>query len=372
MANQPPVRAFSTILVLAAALAPAGYAHDFEITSIVMVLTGDGRFQADVSVDADALALGLPPNADTAQVAADMAALDEAALERAIERARTTIEALIEVRFDGREAPTQVEFPHHGTPAAAVAEIPSVLGAIARLRGRVPPNAGTVSLRAGETLKTIELKFFGAGEPAAYLLSPGEESPGYPVGGGAAPVQGVWGRYLTLGFEHILPKGIDHILFVLGLFLLSIRLRPLLLQVTAFTLAHSLSLALSMLDIVSLASRPVETLIALSIAYVAIENIATSELKAWRPFVVFMFGLLHGLGFAGVLRELGIPDDRFLPALVAFNVGVEAGQLTVIGLAFLAVGRLRGKPWYRRAVVVPASLGIAVTGLYWAWERALG
>ena len=137
-------------------------------------------------------------------------------------------------------------------------------------------------------------------------------------------------QYLWLGYTHILPKGLDHILFVLGIFLLSPRWQTMLLQVTAFTVAHSITLGLSIYGIVSLPSRIVEPLIALSIAYVAIENLLTRELKPWRLALVFMFGLLHGLGFAGVLRELGLPREEFLTALVTFNLGVEGGQLTVI------------------------------------------
>src|SRR5262249_25622395 len=110
-------------------------------------------------------------------------------------------------------------------------------------------------------------------------------------------------QYLKLGYTHILPKGIDHILFVLGLFLLSLQLRPILMQVTTFTIAHSITLGLSMYGIVSLPSRVVEPLIALSIAYVAVENLITRELKPWRLALVFSFGLLHGMGFAGVLKE---------------------------------------------------------------------
>ena len=96
----------------------------------------------------------------------------------------------------------------------------------------------------------------------------------------------------------------------------------------------------------------------------------TSELKPWRPIVVFCFGLLHGMGFAGVLRELGLPRDQFVPALVAFNVGVELGQLSVVALAFAVVGRFRSRGFYRKAIVIPASLAIAAVGVYWAVERA--
>lgn len=172
-------------------------------------------------------------------------------------------------------------------------------------------------------------------------------------------------QYLWLGYTHILPKGVDHILFVLGLFLLSVKIKPLLMQVTAFTIAHSITLGLSMYGVVSLPSRIVEPLIALSIAYVAIENLITRELKPWRIALVFMFGLLHGLGFAGVLRELGLPRDEFLTALLTFNLGVEGGQLTIIAGAMLLTFPFMKNGWYRQRVVIPASLLIAAAGLYW-------
>ena len=172
-------------------------------------------------------------------------------------------------------------------------------------------------------------------------------------------------QYLRLGYTHILPKGLDHILFVLGIFLLSPRLRTMLLQVTAFTIAHSITLGLSMYGVVSLPSRIVEPLIALSIAYVAVENIVTRELKPWRLALVFTFGLLHGLGFAGVLRELGLPRNEFLTALLTFNLGVELGQLTIIAGAMIAVSPFMKKGWYRQRVVIPASILIAAIGVYW-------
>ncbi len=180
-------------------------------------------------------------------------------------------------------------------------------------------------------------------------------------------------RYVVLGFTHILPKGLDHILFVLGLFLLASRMKPLLIQVTAFTVAHSITLALAVYGVVALSPRIVEPLIALSIVYVAIENVLTPKLKPWRVLVVSGFGLLHGLGFAGVLTELGLPREEFVTALIGFNVGVELGQLTVIALAFLAVGAwFRQRDWYRARVTVPASLAIAAVGLFWTIERVIG
>ena len=143
-----------------------------------------------------------------------------------------------------------------------------------------------------------------------------------------------------------------------------------LLQVTAFTIAHTITLALTIYGVVSLRPAIVEPAIALSIVYVAVENIATSELKPWRIALVFGFGLLHGMGFAGVLSQLGLPRSEFLTALLCFNAGVELGQLSVILAAFLLLGLpFRRKPWYRRRVVVPASLAIAAVGLYWAIQR---
>jgi len=176
--------------------------------------------------------------------------------------------------------------------------------------------------------------------------------------------------YLVLGFTHIVPNGLDHILFVLGIFLLSVKLRDVLSQVTAFTIAHSITLALTMYGIVSLPSRIVEPAIAISIVYVAIENLATKAIRPSRVAVVFCFGLLHGMGFAGVLRELGLPHSQFGTALVSFNAGVELGQLAVIGTAWLLVASwARRQQWYRWRVIVPASLAIAATGLFWTVQR---
>ena len=156
-------------------------------------------------------------------------------------------------------------------------------------------------------------------------------------------------QYFALGFTHILPNGFDHVLFVVGIFLLTSKWKSIVAQVSTFTIAHSITLALTMYGIVSLPAKVVEPMIALSIAYVAIENLVTSELKPWRLALVFSFGLLHGMGFAGVLRDLGLPRPAFLTALVTFNVGVEAGQLTVIAIAFrrvrlLAAARPRHLP----------------------------
>ena len=176
-------------------------------------------------------------------------------------------------------------------------------------------------------------------------------------------------RYVMLGFLHILPHGPDHILFVVGLYLLATRLGPLLWQITAFTLAHTATLTLGLLGIVQLPPHIVEPLIAASIIYVAVENLLTEKLHVWRPAIVFVFGLLHGLGFAGLLLEIGIPPAHFVTGLVSFNAGVELGQIAVLLLCFILTGWCLAKPWYRPAVAMPASLAIAIIALYWLVQR---
>lgn len=205
----------------------------------------------------------------------------------------------------------------------------------------------------------------------AALLSPGQRSGPIALNGATEqPIVDVIWNYLVVGFEHILPKGWDHVLFIVALVLLSPRWKPLLLQVTAFTVAHSITLVLGASGWISVASSVVEPLIALSIVVVCLENIFLPKLGAWRVLLVFLFGLLHGLGFAGVLAEVGLDTANFIVALLAFNVGVEVGQLTVIFICLILFGWwLRDQPWYHRRVTVPVSLCIAAVGAWWFYER---
>tara|TARA_B100000787_G_scaffold29857_2_gene19951 strand:+ start:2315 stop:3442 length:1128 start_codon:yes stop_codon:yes gene_type:complete len=209
-------------------------------------------------------------------------------------------------------------------------------------------------------------------EKTSHWLTKGATSPKFELNTAyvAKPFSQVAIEYTILGFEHIVPKGTDHILFVLGLFLLSVRLRPLLLQVTAFTLAHSITLGLTIYGAISLSPSVIEPLIALSIVAVGVENVFVKELKTRRVVIVFLFGLLHGMGFAGVLSGLGLPESDFLTALIFFNLGVEAGQLAVIATAFLLVFWLLKNPQrYRQWVVIPTSILISLIGILWTYER---
>lgn len=181
----------------------------------------------------------------------------------------------------------------------------------------------------------------------------------------------IW-YYIKLGYQHIIPEGVDHILFVMGLCLLSNKIKTTIWQATAFTVAHSITLAMSMKSIIVAPSDIVEPIIALSIAFVAVENMLLKELKPWRIIVVFIFGLIHGLGFASSLNEIGLPRDKFATSILSFNIGVELGQITIILIMFaLIISRLGKKQWYRKAIVYPLSILIALIAIYWTIERVL-
>jgi hydrogenase/urease accessory protein HupE len=181
--------------------------------------------------------------------------------------------------------------------------------------------------------------------------------------------------YTLLGVEHILT-GIDHLLFVIALLFLVGFKRQLFWTISAFTLAHSLTLASSALGWLTLRSPPVEATIALSIVLVAAEALHQRQTLArrWPALVAFLFGLVHGLGFAGALKEIGLPDKHLLVALLTFNVGVEIGQLLTLGAAWLLwqmVGRLSVR-WPRLTQVRSALLyGIGSLAAYWSWLRVV-
>ncbi len=176
--------------------------------------------------------------------------------------------------------------------------------------------------------------------------------------------------YLEAGFLHIIPMGLDHILFILGIFLLGRRLRELVWQATMFTLAHSLTLSLAMFNIVNLPASIVEPLIALSIAYIAFENLYAHKLNNSRLVLVFIFGLLHGLGFASVLADFGMPSSAYATALISFNLGVEIGQLAILVAAYFSITVwFKDRQTFFRYVTIPGSILIGITGLYWTWDR---
>lgn len=175
--------------------------------------------------------------------------------------------------------------------------------------------------------------------------------------------------WVAVGFQHIIPMGLDHIAFILGLFFLTTRVSTLFWQVTCFTLAHTVTLGLASLGIVNVPAGIIEPLIALSIVYIALDNLYSKSLARLRLLVVTLFGLLHGLGFASALSALQLPEDNFLSALLLFNLGVELGQIAVLVIAFAAVGWLRNWSGYGERVARPATLTIAGAGMYWLIKR---
>lgn len=361
----PALRALLAFLAL---LAPApSAAHDVENTHVLVVFEADDTYRVDVLNDADWLWLQVHPAATAADLP-PVAVRNRQLAERAAAFARG-----MTLVFDG--APVAPDRVTYVPPPTEDRSGPWGLAepGLIRLTGAVPAGAATFRFAYDRVVDEYPLSAeHSTGPPVTRWLQPAQLSPPLDIAAlvPLTPLQ-VAVQYLGLGYTHILPKGLDHILFVLGLFLLSARLRPLLLQVTAFTVAHTITLALTIYGVFSLAPAIVEPLIALSIAYVAVENLVTAELRPWRVGLVFAFGLLHGMGFAGVLADLGLPRGELVTALVTFNVGVEAGQLTVIAAALAAVAAVRHRAWYRQRVVVPLSLAIAAVGVFWTVERVL-
>lgn len=340
-------------------------AHEIGTTR-VSVLFHEGRTY-DVEIVTDATALvekleassgsSLPANTGSDRLQSLLTTFDEKFRHR------------VKLAFDASEVRPAITYsvePPIDSASAAAATI--------RFTGQIPPGARQFTWTLGWTFATYAMTVRGSASdhPATQWLEGGQSSAPFALTSPPPYVTrlGTAWRYLTLGFTHILPNGLDHMLFVLGIYLLSGRASTVLWQVSAFTVAHSITLGLSMYGVFAVSPRIVEPMIALSIAYVAIENIFVSELKSWRVGLVFAFGLLHGMGFAGALKELELPRSEFLTALLMFNVGVEAAQLAIIAAAFMLVGwHCANRAWYRSGVVVPVSALIACTAVYWIVQR---
>jgi hypothetical protein len=405
---QLPLLALMAMLAMPA----SANAHQLGQTRVTVTFAPDRTFIVDITVDPESLLAKLEILANQAPSAAPVARDELPTLIAALQR---VLLANTQVTFDGKRADLAFAYLPAAPPAPAAAPtgqtadrataMPSERAAgaansaataaaaatgpggaptaVVRLTGTVPSEAKAFRFTYGLVMGSYPLTISGGAQSTrsqTVWLAGGQESEVFDLTNGFVPDPPsrlhVAMQYLGLGFEHIVPKGIDHILFVLGIFLLSTAWRPILQQVTTFTIAHSITLGLTIYGIVSLPPSIVEPLIALSITYVAIENLFTSTLRPWRIVLVFAFGLLHGMGFAGVLKDLGLPRSEFLTALVTFNLGVEAGQLTVIACALLAVGWWRWRSTehtgrYRRWIVIPASLLIAAVGAYWTIARVI-
>ncbi len=361
-------------LALALLVSPAS-AHEV-LPSIADMTVVDGDLVFDVRANLEGFIAGIDLTATTDTNAAPEAstydtlrALPPAELEMRFREIWPEMAQQIVIRADGVDVIPDLQtvtVPEVGDTSVTR---PSTF----RFSTALPDGTQSVQVGWAGQYGALVIRQIGVENPYDGYLEAGSLTDPIALGGGdqVGAVQAFL-FYIPVGFDHIVPKGLDHILFVLGLFFLSTRLRPLLWQVSAFTLAHTVTLALGAMGYVTLPGSIVEPIIAASIVFIAVENILTDGLSRWRPLIVFGFGLLHGLGFASVLQEFGLPESGFIAALIGFNVGVELGQLFVIAVAFALVGYWFGaKPWYRRLIAVPASAGIAAVGLYWFIERVM-
>lgn len=365
------------VALLLALAAKTACAHPVQFTTLQVTVEPDGHFRAILNIDILAFALHKTSQASSNEEMQTLLDGPRDTLARELADAGEHFKHEVVVRTDaGDAAISSWDLP--GLPEVnAVLALnlhPNILmpGEI-RFEGTLPADARTLTVRLpyvlGDTIHVYELP---GGDSSNEPVAAGDYSTKVDLSLKAAPGSN-WLRkfalYIGVGVRHIIPEGLDHILFVLGLFLLSTRLAPLLWQVSAFTVAHSITLGLSIYGVIRLPPSVTEPLIAASIVIIAVENLFTSELKPWRPFVVFGFGLIHGLGFASAFAQVGLPRHDYFIGLVGFNVGVEVGQLTVILTAFLIVGWFRNRPWYRTRIVIPASCLIALTAAFWTVQR---
>lgn len=356
--------------------------------AIANVSVSSERMQMEIAVNAEALLAGVDlgtytdtNDAPEASVYDALRALPDAALAAEIEAAGPGV---LSLALEGAG----------GLSLDGVTVVAPASDAVARetvLSLSAPMEADAVSLGWPAENGVLVVRQSRGGQTFAELLDAGGMSAPLPAAGVVEETAGeAFWRFLVAGFEHIIPLGIDHILFVLGLFFFALKWGPILWQVTAFTVAHTVTLALATLGVIAIPDDwmwLVEAFIALSITWVAVENILQPRMGWLRPAVVFVFGLLHGLGFASVLSDFGLSQGQFVVSLVAFNVGVEIGQLAVILGAFLVImlglwaariGRLddpeeamvRDLPEMYRANAIVGSLIIGVIGFYWFIERA--
>ena len=350
-------RALAVIAAVVSLAAPAA-AHPLATTTVSIVASESGTLNLTIAADADALIARLEALAG-APVSLTRTAADRRAR---IESLSSTLVAHIELRSG--ETPLALRLQDVVVDETAQAEI--------RLTTAMPAGQDTVTWRSSLVFGSYPLAVRGAdGHELIEWLQGPQLSRSLALDAPRAPAGFING--LVTGFTHIVPAGLDHVLFVLGLFLLSRRTREVLLQVTAFTIAHSITLGLSLYGVVSAPASIVEPMIALSVAYVGVENLMTSRLHPWRVAVVFGFGLLHGMGFAEALAGLHLSRSSFVMTLVSFNLGVEAGQLTVIAAAALVLAFVG---WLRAGASVPtirfASAAIGLVGTIWTIQRIGG
>lgn len=342
--------ALSSCVALMLTFASLAQAHEVLPSIVDMTRTDEGLvFDVDLNLESFIAGIDQTNTSDTndAAEAADydaLRALEPAELEQAFREFWPQMADGINVVVDGVESTLTLS----AVSVAPVGNFDLPRDSEIQFIADASADAQNVSVGWASEFGVMVLRQMGVEAPFDAYLEAGATSDEFSLAGGdQASGWQTFVNYIPVGFDHIVPKGLDHILFVLGLFFLSARMGPLLWQISAFTVAHTITLALAALGYVNLGGTlfggsietivVVEALIALSIVYVAVENLFTDGLSPWRPFIIFGFGLLHGLGFASVLAEFGLPQGSFIPALIGFNIGVEIGQVAVVAVAYLCV-----------------------------------
>jgi hypothetical protein len=371
------------LLLLGTAAAQPAMAHLLNMTKVQVAVDATGQVEVTLQVD-----LNRPAGGGEAYYA--FSRVPEPLRDPALRALLDRLVGAIEIDYGGARVALEAvaaQFPQE-TRERYLDPLNWPMTALT-LRGRLPPRqtgprTGPPALLQGRLTadfrfeEPIALTFVRVPENRSLTrwLVADQRSPTFDPDAApdaAAPADATpWWRYVAFGFTHILPKGLDHVLFVLGLYFGARSLRSLLLLVTGFTVAHSATLGLASVGLVRLPAGIVEPLIALSIAWIGVENLVPRLREGrHRLLLVFAFGLLHGLGFASALSELQAPQGSFLLALLGFNVGIELGQVAVIALALLLTGAFLRRPAYGPWIARPASLLIACMGLAWTLERVI-
>ncbi len=339
-------RVFSTVLAGAFALTTGAFAHDPGLSSATVTVA-----PAEIS----AVVIFNPRDFST------LPQLKEPAYD-------TIVPQILRVRVNGQSLPPRLESVTRDASENVIFKIRYTFsgdGALDLASGLIDQlpfghrQFLTVLTASGQTLGTTLLS--ACDNQFKTAIAPAEKS---------APVRGTFLDFLLLGVRHILT-GYDHLLFLFGLLIVSRNARSAALLITCFTVAHSLTLALSTFNLVNLQSRFVECAIAASIVYVGIENLYHGKTLDYRWILTFLFGLVHGLGFASVLREMGVANTGLKAALplIAFNSGVEIGQLSIALIALPLIWIARRHAGFFRVAVPACSALIALAGGYWFFER---
>jgi hypothetical protein len=388
----PLPRANQVIFLLCGLMAWAGSveAHPIPDIPVRAVFPGDGSVR--VMVEVNPRCFDEDPAIAPSLLHSDLEGLSEASREELKRRAAELVRQWIEFTFEPRGR-VQPEFlyrfsAHGGTPLAAPDDVVVLTGEWHTMLAEGLSGWWIRSSERSTLAVTFQNTIRGSVHPRLPTLFPGEKSFTLDISGltgkqaeprgHRVPVEGsiadLWSTlfgYLRQGFAHVFPKGVDHLLFVIGLFLMGRAWRSLLAQVAAFTLAHSITLALASFGLVKVPSSITEPIIAASIAFVAVENLVRPKYTRWRLLVVFIFGLVHGLGFASALNGLDLPRSLQVVGLLGFNLGVECGQLAAIGIVFLLTGWIREPERFRVWVTIPGSIAIALCGVVWMAQRLL-